>query len=224
MHKTILIRIIATIVILMTGCMNTAENTNSSAIIQDKNGTKIDDRIQQLKTGVLTVPEVFRTPDTYIENKIRVRGRIMAQPHYSAAPCVASEPCPQIINITLHLVDPSDLANRQPTTPLDLFEHTAEDTFMPMTCTFVSTDNFDCNPYTQNAITTVEGTFIKHKIPYHTVGTSDGEITVLKYSDIFILVPGAENLKNTNPCGMGQTPVYEGKGISSCVDLPEKQQ
>lgn len=223
MNKTILIRI-ATIVILMTGCTNTAENTNSSAIIQNKNSTNIDHRIQQPKTGILTVPEVYSSPNTYIEKKIRVRGRILAQPHYSAGPCVPSEPCPPIIDITLHLVNPADPVNQHPTVSLDLFEHTAEDTFKPMMCSFISKDNFDCNPYIQNAITTVEGIFIKHKIPYQTVGTSDGDIKVLKYIDIYIFVPGAEHLKNTNPCEIGKTPVYEQKGISSCVDGPAIQQ
>jgi hypothetical protein len=209
---------VATIVVLVTSCANTVKNTDSSAIIQNKNNNNIDHTIQQTKTVILTVPEVYRNPDIHIEKKIRVRGRILARPHYSTGPCVPSEPCPPIINITLHLVSPDDPVNHYPITSLDLFEHTAEGTFKPMTCTFISKDNFDCRPYIQNAITTIEGIFIKHKIPYHTVGTSDGDIEVLKYSDIYIFVPGAENLQNTNPCGTGQTPVYERKGISRCIE------
>jgi hypothetical protein len=222
MTKYIFIRI-AAIVILLTSCTTSVKNVNSSDAIQNKNNNNTGNSVQQTKTVLLTVQEVYRNRDTIIEKKIRVRGRVLAQPHYSAAPCVPSEPCPRITDITLHLVDPSDFSTRRPTTRLDLFEHTAEDTFIPMTCSFVSTDNFDCNPYTQNEITTEEGTFIKHKIPYQTVGTSNGDITVLKYIDKYIFVPGAENLKNTNPCETGKILVYEQQGISSCVDVSQTQ-
>jgi len=213
---------IATIVILVNCCTFTVKNTNSSAIIQNKDGSKTDYFIQE--TGILTVAEVHRNRDTYVEKKIRVRGKILARPLYSAGPCFPSEPCPSIIDITLHLVNPDDPVGHYPITSLDLFEHTAVGTFKPMKCTFIGKDNFDCRQYIQNTITIIEGTFIKHKIPYLTVGTSNGDFKVLKYRDIYIFVPGAENLKNTNPCGLGKAPVYEGEGISICVDVSEIQE
>lgn len=208
---------IATVVVFVNCCMFAVRNTDSSAIVQNNNGNNTDYLMQE--KDILTVAEVHSNRDAYIEKNIRVRGKILAQPHYSTGPCFPSEPCPSIIDITLHLIDPDDPADHYPITSLDLFKHTAVGTFEPMKCTFTGKDNFDCHPYIQNAIVIIEGSFIKHKIPYLTVGTSTGDLKVLKYSDIYIFVPGEENLKNTNPCGTGKTPVYESDGISKCVDV-----
>lgn len=201
----------------MNCCTFTAKDTNNSALIQNKDGKEKNNVIKE--KGILTVTEVLGSLDAYIEKNIRVRGKILAKPNYSTGPCYPSEPCPPIIDITLHLVNPDEPADHYPITSLDLYEHTADGTLKPMKCTFIGEDNFDCHPFVQNTVAIIEGTFIKHKIPYLTVGTSTGDFKVLKYLDLYVFVPGAENIKNTNPCGTGKNPVYEGEGISSCVDV-----
>ena len=57
-----------------------------------------------------------------------------------------------------------------------------------MKCTVIATNQFDCGAFKQGASAVVHGRVLKHRIPTQQIGTPAGDVQVIRYREIYVLL------------------------------------
>ena len=126
--------------------------------------------------------QVNAQQDEYAGQTIRVQGKIFLQKTFSQSPCPAlsNGPCNTFQAATVQIVDRDRQSGN-----LTVYIESKGD-FQPVTCT-ESSDITECEGYTDGQDVTLEGTYIKHRIPYGSTSIG-GKQVVFSWQDIYIFV------------------------------------
>jgi len=139
-------------------------------------------------SDVMTPSEVLARPESFLDSDIRVRGRIHLVREDNLDPAAPS-PGPDSTRPTsasLQLVT----VGAAPSAPatLDLYRTGRQGSLEPVGCKALAANQFDCGAFTPDAVTVVSGRLSKHRIPTQQVGSSAGDLRILKYREIYVLL------------------------------------
>jgi hypothetical protein len=139
-------------------------------------------------SDVVTPSDVLARPESFLDSDIRVRGRIhlVRQDNLGPAAPPTGASSNSATSASLQLVT----VGEPPGTPatLDLYRTGAQGVAEPVGCKAIAANQFDCDAFTPDAVTVVSGRLSKHRIPTQQVGSSAGDIRVLKYREIYVLL------------------------------------
>ena len=137
--------------------------------------------------GAVSPTEVLARAGSLLGSQIEVRGRIHVEKYETLEPCnpATGTGCTSPAYTSLHVVTPGE--PRRDNNSLDLYGSVAGGV-EPLRCRVIGENRFDCSPYTQDAVITVSGRLIKHRIPTQQVGTSSGRIEVIQSREIVVLL------------------------------------
>jgi hypothetical protein len=130
--------------------------------------------------GVLSVADLDRAKDTYAGTQVRVQGRVVITPRTSPIPCPAQGPCDRVIGVDLMLAAADSAMPSNSPPPIPIYQ-----SGRPYPCSH-SGVVLDCGPFKQGEITTVDGIYVKKRIPSAQY-SSGGVTTVLEWRDFYYL-------------------------------------
>jgi hypothetical protein len=138
--------------------------------------------------ATMTPSEVLAAPDSFLDARIRVRGRVHLVRHDTLGPCdpTAVGGCSSATSAALQLTTEGEPPGV--TTALDLYRTGERGVAEPLGCKAVGTNQFDCGSFKQGASAVVEGRVLKHRIPTQQIGTPAGEVQVIRYREIYVLL------------------------------------
>jgi hypothetical protein len=136
----------------------------------------------------VTPTDVLASPGAYLDTEIRVRGRVHVVRHDTLGPCVPSTGtgCITPTSVSLQLVTVGEPPSG--TAALELYRAGAQGVEEPLGCKVIATNQFDCGTLTPDAVAVVSGRVLKHRIPTQQVQTPTGEIQVIRYREIYVLL------------------------------------
>jgi hypothetical protein len=138
--------------------------------------------------NAVTPSEVLASPAAFLEAPIRVRGRVHVVREDTLGPCIpdTGTGCitPTSASLQLMTVGESPSGN----VALDLYRIGDQGAVEPLMCKVTATNQFDCGAFTPDAVTVVSGRVLKHRIPTQQVRTSTGEVQVIQYREIYVLL------------------------------------
>lgn len=139
----------------------------------------------------VTPSNVLASPTAFLDASIRVRGRVHIVREDTLGPCLpgTGTGCINPTSASLQLVTVGESPGA--TTALDLYRVGARGAEEPLKCKVIATNQFDCGVLTPDAVAVVSGRVFKHRIPTQQVQTSSGEIQVIRYREIYVLLVGS---------------------------------
>ena len=138
--------------------------------------------------GTVTPSDVLASPESFLNLQVQVEGRIHVEKYENALPCIPSTGagCTSPAFTSLHVVTPGEPKSTANT--LDLYRPAGETGQEPLRCTVIGQQQFDCGVFKEDAVTTVSGRIVKHRIPIQQVGDSSGRTQVIQYREIYVLL------------------------------------
>ena len=138
--------------------------------------------------GAVTPSDVLASPESFLNLQVQVEGRIHVEKYETALPCIpdTGAGCTSPAFTSLHVVttgEPKGTANA-----LDLYRPAGETGQEPLRCTVIGQQQFDCGAFKEDAVATVTGRIVKHRIPIEEVGDSSGRMQVIRYREIYVLL------------------------------------
>ena len=133
--------------------------------------------------NALSVPEVAGNPDAYVNQRIRVFGRLHVQPRplEDAVPDQPARPGAEEYPATLHLVFPDQPTGRF--NLLNLYRSTRDGQYEPLSCLIRAGSLVNCGDYKHGSLVTIAGTWVRHQVPSGQAGN-----TVFAWRTIYFLV------------------------------------
>lgn len=137
--------------------------------------------------GTVTPSEVLANPESFLNRQVQVYGRIYVEKYDLALPCIPNTGanCVSPAFTSLQIVTAGE--PRSATNTVDLYRLTAEGEEQ-LRCTVIGQDKFDCGVFKEDAVATVSGRVVKHRIPIQEVGNSSGSRQVIQYREIYVLI------------------------------------
>lgn len=136
----------------------------------------------------VTPSEVLASPAAFLDAPIQVRGRVHVVREDTLGPCIPATGtgCITPTSASLQLVTVGESPSG--TAALDLYRAGEQGAEEPLKCKVIATNQFDCGALTPDAVAVVSGRVLKHRIPTQQVQTSTGEIQVIRYREIYVLL------------------------------------
>ena len=137
--------------------------------------------------GSVTPSEMLANPESFLNRQVQVYGRIYVEKYELALPCIPNTgaDCVSPAFTSLHVVSAGE--PRGATNAVDLYRPTAQGE-EPLRCTVIGQYKFDCGVFKEDAVVTVSGRVVKHRIPTQEVGNSSGSTQVIQYREIYVLL------------------------------------
>lgn len=138
--------------------------------------------------GAVTPSEVLASPAAFVDASIRVRGRVHLVREDTLGPCIPATGtgCITPTSASLQLVTVGESPSG--TAALDLYRAGEQGAVEPLNCTVIATNQFECGELTPDTVAVVSGRVFKHRIPAQTVRTSTGDVQVIQYREIYVLL------------------------------------
>jgi hypothetical protein len=138
--------------------------------------------------GAVTPSDVLASPAAFLDAAIRVRGRVHVVREDTLGPCIpaAGSGCITPTSASLQLVTEGESPSG--TAALDLYRGGDQGAEEPLKCKVIAPNQFDCGVLTPDTVAVVSGRVYKHRIPTQQVQTSTGEIQVIRYREIYVLL------------------------------------
>src|SRR5262245_54844229 len=114
------------------------------------------------------IAQVNANRDAYVGQRIEVEGRIDVQ----------------AVEATLHVVVPGEARSRA--NSLDLYEVGVDGLYVPARCRVVTEATFDCGSLRKDAVTTLQGSFVKILQGDRRLGPGPGQLFL--FEEIYFLV------------------------------------
>ena len=136
----------------------------------------------------VTPSEVLASPGAFLDAPIRVRGRVHLVREDTLGPCLPATGtgCINPTSASLQLVTVGESPSGS--AALALYRAGEQGAEEPLNCKVIATNQFDCGAFTPDAVAVVSGRVLKHRIPTQQVQTSTGEIQVIRYREIYVLL------------------------------------
>lgn len=138
--------------------------------------------------GTVTPSDVLARPESFLDRQVQVHGRIHVEKYETAVPCNPSTGagCISPAFTSLHVVTAGE--PRGDANALDLYRPAGQGDEEPLRCTVIGEHKFECGAFREDAVATVSGRIVKHRIPTQIVGNSKGSTQVIQYREIYVLV------------------------------------
>jgi len=136
----------------------------------------------------VTPSEVLAAPDSFLDARVRVRGRVHLVRHDTLGPCdpTAVGGCSNATSAALQLITEGEPPGV--TTALDLYRTGERGGAEPRGCKAIVTNQCDCGAFKQGAAAVVDGRVLKHRIPTQQIGTPSGDVQVIRYREIYVFL------------------------------------